>query len=120
MNISRRDFIKHMVSLGFGAAAGGALFSWLACSQKELPASLPAPSSIPAQAPNPPAVSNVPTGNPYLAVVRGGSATAIVQAAVKALGGIERFVKKGDDVIIKPNMCVAYVPLNTPPRQTPK
>jgi uncharacterized protein (DUF362 family) len=25
-----------------------------------------------------------------------------------ALGGIERFVHKGDDVIVKPNMCVAY------------
>ncbi len=108
MNISRRDFIKHMVSLGFGAAAGGVLFSWLACNQKEVPASLLSPSSLPAQVPNPPAVSDVPTGNPYLAVVRGNSATAIVQAAVKALGGIERFVKKGDDVIIKPNMCVAY------------
>jgi uncharacterized protein (DUF362 family) len=108
MNISRRDFIKRMVSLGFGAAAGGALFSWLACNQKELPVSLPAPSSIPAQVPIPPVVSSVPTGNPYLAVVRGSSAAAIVQAAVKALGGIERFVKKGDDVIIKPNICVAY------------
>jgi uncharacterized protein (DUF362 family) len=28
----------------------------------------------------------------------------MVQAAVKALGGIERFVKPGDDVIIKPNI----------------
>ena len=32
----------------------------------------------------------------------------MVQAAVEALGGIAQFVKAGDDVIIKPNICVAY------------
>lgn len=25
-----------------------------------------------------------------------------------ALGGIERFLRRGDDVIVKPNICVAY------------
>jgi uncharacterized protein (DUF362 family) len=43
-----------------------------------------------------------------MAVARGQSASAMVQAAIKALGGIERFVKAGADVIIKPNICVAY------------
>jgi uncharacterized protein (DUF362 family) len=32
----------------------------------------------------------------------------LVQRAISALGGIERFVKPGNDVIIKPNICVAY------------
>jgi uncharacterized protein (DUF362 family) len=32
----------------------------------------------------------------------------MVQAAVRALGGMERFVKPGNDVIVKPNICVAY------------
>lgn len=41
-------------------------------------------------------------------MARGESPKAIVQAAIKALGGIERFVKPGNDVIIKPNICVAY------------
>jgi uncharacterized protein (DUF362 family) len=41
-------------------------------------------------------------------VARGDSPEAIVSAALQALGGIERFVKPGDDVIIKPNICVAY------------
>jgi uncharacterized protein (DUF362 family) len=44
----------------------------------------------------------------YLAVARGGSPAEITQRAVAALGGIERFVDSGDDVIIKPNICVAY------------
>ena len=32
----------------------------------------------------------------------------MVESAVKSLGGIEAFVKPGYDVIIKPNICVAY------------
>ena len=31
----------------------------------------------------------------------------MVRAALNALGGIQRFVKSGDDVIIKPNICTA-------------
>jgi uncharacterized protein (DUF362 family) len=44
----------------------------------------------------------------YLAVVHGKNPTKIVEDALMALGGIERFVKSGDDVIIKPNICVSY------------
>jgi uncharacterized protein (DUF362 family) len=44
----------------------------------------------------------------YLVVARGGSPAEITQRAIGALGGIERFVHSGDDVIIKPNICVAY------------
>jgi len=46
----------------------------------------------------------------YLAVAHGADPAAITQAAVKALGGIERFVKPGQQVIIKPNICVDYHP----------
>jgi len=41
-------------------------------------------------------------------VARGDSAAAITQAALKAVGGIERFVKAGQNVVIKPNICVDY------------
>jgi len=52
-----------------------------------------------------------PTGDQaYLAVARGGDPDAIVKAALSSLGGIERFVKQGQDVIIKPNICVDYHP----------
>lgn len=44
-------------------------------------------------------------GNAYLAAARGEDPAAITEAAIKALGGIERFVKSGYDVIIKPNIC---------------
>jgi uncharacterized protein (DUF362 family) len=32
----------------------------------------------------------------------------MTHAALAAIGGIERFVKNGDDVIVKPNICVDY------------
>jgi uncharacterized protein (DUF362 family) len=40
--------------------------------------------------------------------VHGTAPKAITQAALAALGGIERFVQSGDDVIVKPNICVDY------------
>jgi uncharacterized protein (DUF362 family) len=44
----------------------------------------------------------------YLSVVRGDDPVAITMAAMAAIGGIERFVKNGADVIIKPNICTDY------------
>lgn len=45
---------------------------------------------------------------PDLAVARGGEPGEMVRTAVRALGGMERFVKAGDVVVVKPNICVAY------------
>ncbi len=45
---------------------------------------------------------------PDLAVARHGDPEVMVRKAVKALGGMKRFVKSGDEVIVKPNICVAY------------
>ena len=162
MALSRREFIRQMMALGFSAATAGTLFSLLACGREEtrLPTSSPTsitrrfgtPSSTAALTPAasplatpgsaatptaPPsatpsdAATLTPTGTPpaspgaaatptatappsatpspspagaYLAVARGESPTAMVQAAIRALGGIERFVKPGNGVIIKPNI----------------
>lgn len=46
----------------------------------------------------------------YVSVIHGGDPAAITRAAVAALGGIGRFVRNGDDVIIKPNMGTDYHP----------
>ena len=45
-----------------------------------------------------------------LAVARGTGAdpAELARRAIAALGGIERFVKPGANVVIKPNICVAY------------
>ncbi|MCC7353197.1 MAG: DUF362 domain-containing protein [Anaerolineae bacterium] len=81
--------------------------------------SIPTASPVP-QATLPPATATpVPTipatatavpaaGSPYLVVARGGEPEELVKRALAALGGMERFVKRGDDVIIKPNICNAY------------
>ena len=64
---------------------------------------LPAPTDVPTAAPT------VAAEYPYMVVAHGGNQPEeLVNRALAALGGIERFVKPGNDVIIKPNICVAY------------
>jgi uncharacterized protein (DUF362 family) len=91
--LTRRQFLK----LTGAAAAGVALFG-AGCTAQ--------PGETTGRRPPP-----APAGDQaYLAVARGGDPAAITQAAIAALGGIDRFVKGGDDVIIKPNICVDYHP----------
>jgi uncharacterized protein (DUF362 family) len=44
-------------------------------------------------------------GRPPLVVARGGSPAAMVRTAITAAGGIERFVRHGETVLVKPNMA---------------
>jgi uncharacterized protein (DUF362 family) len=90
-DLSRRQFIRLA-----GAAVVGAVLFEPGCAPS------PAPSTG-RRAPSVPASDQV-----YLAVARGGDPAAITKAALSAVGGIERFVKSGNDVIIKPNICVDY------------
>ncbi len=55
----------------------------------------------------------------YLTVARGADASAITRAAIAGLGGIERFVLSGHDVIIKPNICHDYYPPDYAPTTNP-
>jgi len=84
----RREFVQGMALLGVGAAL-------TACSPRAV--------SVPTAAPVSSSTATPPPA--YLAVARGASPEAITQRAIAALGGIERFVKKGADVIVKPNIC---------------
>ena len=123
MHISRREFIRRLAVISFATALAGKLLAFLGCSLVEkgelTPSTLkPSPEAVPLAppaaipalplptAPTPPSV--VASPDTYLAVVRGNNPSDMVETAIKALGGIERFVKPGDDVIIKPNICVAY------------
>ena len=45
---------------------------------------------------------------PDLVVARGSDPAELVRQALKAIGGLGQFIKSGDDVIVKPNICVAY------------
>jgi uncharacterized protein (DUF362 family) len=98
--IDRRRFIERMLAMGGSALAAAALLSLPACSSESAPM-VPGENTT-VTPPSPP-----PAGAAYLAVARGEDAAALVRRSVAALGGIERFVKPGNDVIIKPNICTA-------------
>lgn len=60
------------------------------------------------EAPTPTATAKASLAQPDLVVARGGEPEEMVRRALDGLGGMEQFVKPGNDVIIKPNICVAY------------
>ncbi len=100
----RRRFLKRagltaLVGTGFGA---GALFTYdpknpikpKVIKGKRLP------------------VYQVPVaqGTPRVAVARGTDILANLQGALKALGGLEQFIKRGDRVVLKPNAAFDRTP----------
>jgi uncharacterized protein (DUF362 family) len=93
MKLTRREFLRWTM-LGAGAAAGVPMLT--ACA----PIASGAMTRLPPPAPA--------AGSTYLAVARGGDdPEALVRRAVAAIGGMQRFVPKGANVIIKPNVCTA-------------
>lgn len=90
---TRRQF------LAWGGAVAGAVLLGPGCSGQPAEA---VPARQPAASPG--------GDQTYLAVARGADPAEITRQAIAALGGIERFVKSGHDVIIKPNICVDYHP----------
>jgi len=96
---TRRDFLKYTLA-GLGAILAARFIS--ACSPPQTapnPPITPAPITPPAEEIGPASVKY-----PDLVVVRGGEPEALASKAIDALGGMKRFVKKGDNVIIKPNI----------------
>lgn len=67
-------------------------------------------TGVPAAEPAQPTAPTAAAELAYLAVARGTGAdpAELTRRAIAAVGGIERFVKPGADVIIKPNICNAY------------
>ena len=130
---TRREFIRRMTLLGLSASA----YTLAGCSPDEQVAQVAggssddgpqikpsiepsvAPTDAPQTAVETPTAEEQPTQLPeqlptaeqenraVMAVAHGDSPTAIVQAALNALGGIERFVSPGDNVVIKPNIVAA-------------
>jgi hypothetical protein len=101
-NISRREFLRGAL-LGAGAIIAARFLS--ACGQPQT-AIQPSPTIItPHPIPEPEKeVSKPPTSHPDIVVVRNGDPEAMVREAIEALGGMGRFVKKGANVIVKPNI----------------
>jgi uncharacterized protein (DUF362 family) len=132
--ISRRKLIQKAIA-GLGAAAMGQVITACAPQATVAVPTIPpatavvAPTTQPAtQAPQP----TVPSGTavstattpvkptvtivasptiavqPDMVVAHGPDPAELVRQAIKAMGGIDKFIKKGQKVIVKPNICVAY------------
>ncbi len=96
---TRRDFLKYALA-GLGAILAARFIS--ACSPPQ-----PTPNAPRVPTPAAPATEQNEQSDvkyPDLAVVRGGEPEALARTAVDLLGGMKRFVRKGDNVIIKPNI----------------
>jgi len=119
--LSRRDFIK-ISAIGMGSLTMGQFLA--ACAQvlstppsptinPIYPAPLtdtpfsPAINTLEASA-VPPTETATPLRIPDLVVARGGEPEALVRQALAAIGGLEQFVPRGANVIVKPNICWPY------------
>ena len=83
--MDRRDFLKTL-------AAAGALVTVKTSGMMDVMASTT------------PANAATGDGNADLAAIMNGEPAAMLEAAMKELGGIARFIKKGDKIVIKPNI----------------
>jgi uncharacterized protein (DUF362 family) len=105
MTNDRRRFLRQMAALaamGLTASACGGASPATEAAEAEA-------AAVPTKARPTPTPAKAATGA-GLAVARGAGAdpAELTRRALAALGGIERFVKPGADVVIKPNICVAY------------
>jgi uncharacterized protein (DUF362 family) len=93
--LSRAEFLKMMGVAGAGVAAfgAGAVFG-----------------AAPAEAGAADELGLLGATLPHMTVVHGASAAAITRKAIAALGGMGRFVRPGQSVVIKPNICTARAP----------
>jgi uncharacterized protein (DUF362 family) len=85
--MDRREFLKKTAALGFGA---GLLF---------LPKGLRGAAALAAQ-----------ENYPDLVALKGGTPEAMFDRGMRTIGGMGRFVKKGQTVVIKPNMSWDLTP----------
>jgi uncharacterized protein (DUF362 family) len=103
VNLTRREFIRRSAKAGLAAAAAGFLAVRFhdtigPAGGMESPAGVRLADFSLADAP------------PRMSIVRGADRAATVSRALQAVGGIERYVKKGDRVVLKVNAAFATPP----------
>ena len=123
MKFTRKEFL-HTLAAGMGAVAFNKFLS--ACSRAEITAET-IPTRVPSVATDKPSELEsgkpsteasplpveAPNGSPDLVVARGAEGSDVppeelVRRALAALGGMERFVPQGANVVVKPNICLGY------------
>jgi len=96
--LTRREAMLQILKLGGAGASVAALGVWLAeRSEKPVPPALGKPMrnhTIAADA-----------RWPVMVVVKGGEPAALVQRTIADLGGMSRFVSRGETVLLKPNIA---------------
>ena len=98
--LNRRQFLDRLTKAGIFAAAAGAAGFWFH-DAKGPGASKPKTSNL--------TLKDFSIGLPRqkMSIVRGGGRAASLQTALKSLGGVETFIKKGDRVLLKVNAAFA-------------
>ena len=109
---SRREFLR-LTSIGLTSVAVQQILAGCGMLPEDgevltLPSEAVAVNEEPVVATAPLPTSTIAADIPYLVVAHGEDPETMVRQGMKALGGMERFMKPGADVIIKPNICVGY------------
>jgi uncharacterized protein (DUF362 family) len=132
--LTRREFLR-LAATGAGTLALSELLSACGVETTSTPASLPPTDpptetisatatdtpGLPTETPqeteiilDQPTDTQEPTETPTvvpqpdIVVVRNGEPEEMVRKAIDALGGMSNYISSGDDVIIKPNICVDF------------
>jgi len=104
----RRRFLRQLGAVTLAGAGAG----WAALAPPDWPLSLRDPDGERGKPRHP--VHRLPAGGfavdadpmrAAIGVARGEDVPAMVRAAVNAIGGIDRFIRRGDVVVIKPNVA---------------
>src|SRR3954454_17851659 len=96
--LTRREAMLQILKLGGAGASVAALGVWLSeRSEKPVPPALGKPMRNHTIAAD--------SHWPVMVVVKGGEPAALVQRAVADIGGMSRFVSRGETVLLKPNIA---------------
>jgi uncharacterized protein (DUF362 family) len=100
--VNRREFVSRSLRAGLGAVGATGLGLWLA-SRSEHPQRAQAAASV----------RDYQIGGdgiPPMVIAENGSPAQLADAAMKELGGMQRFISRGDVVVLKPNIGWDRVP----------
>ncbi len=101
--MDRREFLRRSAGAGAAVAVTGGLGFWLRSRERHPGRELASAQSRDYRV-------SLGSGLPAMAVVSGGDPASLASAALAALGGMQKFVARGDVVVLKPNIGWDRVP----------